>query len=264
MWIVGIILIVIAGGLLYGSRSQKKKMEDMVSTETAKVEFLESLANSMEEGVGEGHLQYAAEVKGKAVCSAPLRSEIAEVECVYYSATVKRKYEETYYERDNDDNEVRKTRTSTETLSSNSQYVPFYVDDGTGQIKVEPGRAEFIPAKILSRFESHSDPGGRIEIGHFSFDVPSGFDGDHDRRTLGYLFEETAIQPGRDVYVLGEVSDAGGEISIRHPSGEGRFIISSKSEEELMGSARSAMKWMTVGAVICAVAGVCLMIFDFV
>ncbi len=263
MWIAGIILIVVAGGLFYGSQSRKKKVEEMTSTETATVQFLKSLADSMEEGVGEGHLQYATEVKGKVVCSDPIRSEIAEEECVYYSMRVKRKYEETYYETDNDEKEVRKTRTSTETLSSNSRSVPFHVDDGTGQIKINPGRAEFVPTTIINRFEPHADTGGKIQMGHFSFDVPFGFDDDR-HRTLGYAFEEEAILPGRDLYVLGELTDADGELSIRHPAGEGRFIISAKSEEELMESAQSGMKWMMIGGIICAVAGICLIIFDFV
>jgi hypothetical protein len=43
---------------------------------------------------------------------------------------------------------MRQTRTVSETLAGNRRSVPFYVNDGTGQIKVDAGKAEIIPEKI--------------------------------------------------------------------------------------------------------------------
>lgn len=262
MWIFGIILIGVSGFLVYLYKSKKQKLHLISSTETSTVEFIKSLASSMTEGVGKGHLQYGAEIKGKIECDRPIKSEIAGAECVYYAMKVARKYEETYYITDKDGRRMRQTRTATEILASNRRSVPFYVNDGTGRIKVDPGKAEIIAEKILSRFEPHTGSGGVIRIGSFSFNIPSGFMGG-DRRTLGYSFEEEAILTGRDVYVLGEVSDADGELCIQRAPEQGKFIVSAKSEEELTGQIQKEITLMIVGSILCAIAGVVLIIFDF-
>lgn len=86
--IFGVALIFI-GTLLFRSFSLSgKKMEAMESTETSTVEFLNSLSQSMAEGVGAGSFRYASEIKGKVVCHEPLISELAQVECVHYFKSV--------------------------------------------------------------------------------------------------------------------------------------------------------------------------------
>ena len=94
MWIVGVILLLAAGGCVVGHAAKKRRDTAMATTETATVEHLEELARSMREGVGAGSLSYAAEVKGRVECTQPLVSELAAAECIHYRMRVQRQYEE--------------------------------------------------------------------------------------------------------------------------------------------------------------------------
>ncbi|MBF0226809.1 MAG: E3 ubiquitin ligase family protein [Desulfobacterales bacterium] len=262
MWIAGVVLLILSGGLVAFYFVKRKEIDKILSTETAKVDFLESLASSMTEGVGSGALNYFTEVKGKVVCKEPLISELAQSECVYYYMRVNRNYEETYYETDSQGHRQRKTRSGSETMSQNERSVPFYVNDGTGSIKVKPDGAKIISEKVLSRFEPASSQSGNfLRIGSFSFEISGFMGGGGDRRTTGYTFEENAIVIGKDIYVLGEATDREGELCIQRPQDDNnKFIVSTKSEEVLVKEGKTTLTIMMVGAIISALAGVGLII----
>ena len=262
MLIFGVVLIIAAGGMLWVSSNAKKKMAMMEATETNTVEHLQALSQSMSEGVGEGQLDFGTEVKGRVVCDQPLISELNQTECVYYSMRVERKYEETYYEEDEEGRRERRTRTGSESVSSNRRHARFIVEDATGGIQVVPDGANFVAEKVLSRFEPSSGRSGReIRFGSFAF-TPHFSEG--DRRTLGYQFEEEAIPVGRNIYIHGRATDKQGQLCIESPVEKGQYIISVKSEEELARSGKSTATGMTVGAAIAAVAGVILIILGFI
>jgi hypothetical protein len=261
MLIAGLVALGLSVVLIFLYRSQKNRLGVMQSTQTSQVHMLRELAQSMKEGVGEGNLAYMTEVKGKVVCASPLQSELEGVECVYYAMRIEREYEETYYENDPQGRRQRRTRTGSDTVASNQRSAPFLVDDGTGQILVDPGGAEFVAEKVVSRFEPGGDnSGGEIRLGSFSLTLPS-LTG--DRRTLGYRFEEEAIPVGRELYVLGEAAEVNGELRLRQP-GQGPFIISLKGEEELMRQGQSSATWMLAGSMVCALLGLGLLVAGLV
>ena len=261
MLIAGLVSLVVSVVLVYLYRSQKGRLGIMQSTQTSQVQMLRELAQSMKEGVGEGSFTYMTEVKGTVVCKTPLKSELEGAECVYYFMRIEREYEETYYENDQQGRRQRRTRTGSDTVSENKRSTPFLVDDTTGQIAIDPGGAEFVAEKVVSRFEpGGDDSGGEIRIGSFSLTLPS-LTG--DRRTLGYRFEEEAIPVGRDIYVLGEATELNGELRVKQPQ-EGQFIISLKGEEELVRQSQSSATWLLVGSIACALLGVGLLVAGLV
>ncbi|MCL5046058.1 MAG: E3 ubiquitin ligase family protein, partial [Actinobacteria bacterium] len=209
------------------------------------------------ERLGErGSFKQTTEVKGIVKCDSPLHSEIAREPCVYYSMTVTREYEESYWETNSQTKQqVRRTRRGSETVSNNSQRIPFYVEDATGSTRVNPEGAEIGPIQVVDKFESST--GGVITLGGFSIDVGS-LVGQmlSDARTLGYRFRESILPLGRQIYILGEAADSSGTLQIQKPSGKGKFIISLKSEEELIKSTKSAIQWLLVGSIVSGVAGV--------
>ena len=82
---------------------------------------------------------------------------------------------------------------------------------------------------------------------------------DDAERTLGYRYEEAVIPVGREVYVLGQVTDPGGELVMGSP-GDGQLMVSVKSREQLMKEAGSGSKFMQGAAVVCGVLGLLLLI----
>ncbi len=260
--IVGIVLCGVGGFLVFSYFKQKKKMEAISGVETTTAAALTEIWKGVSDEIGTGSFEEPAEMKGVLECERPLESEIEKQPCVYYSMRVLRKWEEEYYETDDDGNRERKTRQGSDTVSSNTRSVPFQVRDDTGTVKVNPNDANIDGERIVDRFEPESAvSGGTISFGNFSFSLGSG-SRSGGRRTLGYQFTETILPLSRRVYVLGTASDSSGELMIQKPREKGQFIISLKSEEELLKSSKSGMTWSLVGAVACFVIGVGCIIAD--
>jgi hypothetical protein len=132
------------------------------------------------------------------------------------------------------------------------------VKDDTGEIKVNPEGAEFVAEKVYSNFQPGDISGGSISIGSFRLSL-SGLNLGSGRRTLGYNYEEIAIPVDSDLYILGEAADAGGLLQIRKPTEKGKkFMISTKSEEELQRSIQGGMTATLIGSIVCAVGGIAL------
>jgi len=263
MIIIGVVLLAIGVGLVFGKRSQKDKVLEIKATRTSPAAELNELAASVRESLGQpGGFCQVAEVKGQVKCEPPLVSEMGKQPCAYYSCQVTRRYEETYWETDSNTRQrVQKTRSGEETVSSNSQRTPFYIEDATGRVKVNPEGITPDTIKTVDRFEPGEPPaGGEIRFGSFTLSLGLGAVA-AGRRTLGYHFEEHVLPVNRPAYVLGEASDTTGEVVIGKPKEKGRkFIISLKSEDELIRSAESAAKGFYWAALIVGGLGAILIV----
>jgi len=263
MAIAGVALLVLCGVLLLVRRSQQSRLFEIMTTETTTTKALIDAAKYVAERLGEiGSFNRIVEVKGTIKCGNPITSEIAQQPCVYYEMSVTREYEESYWDTDARTRHRRqRIRRGSETVASNSQRVPFWVEDATGRILIEPDHAEIDPVQVVDRFEPGEQRGSRaIGFGDHRVEV-GGFLSGSGRRTLGYRFREKLLPLDRRVYVLGEASDASGELAIRAPREKGkRFIISLKSEEELIRSSRSTVRWLLAGSVVSGILGAVLIL----
>lgn len=130
------------------------------------------------------------------------------------------------------------------TVYERNDSVPFVVEDGTGEVRVDPTNSETHlnlelwrervgggeePPDSVRRFlerEEEVDAAGNYSLGSLDFG---------QRRR----YSEGAVEPGDDVYVLGRASeeDAGWgerEHVIDEPTESGEFVVSDKSEERLV------------------------------
>ncbi len=264
MLIAGIVLVVVAVVLFFVRRSQQARLLDVRFTQTSTAKDLMELAKSVQEGVGHaGGVRQQVELKGTIQSETELVSEIAKLPCVYYRADVTREYEETYTETNPQTKQIeRKTRRLSEVVSSNSRMVNFYVQDATGKVLVNPNGAELGRETVVDRFETQRSGGpGSIDFEGFHFTLP---DSSGRGGTLGYRFHEEILPVGRPVYILGEASDASGQLIVQKPAEKGRFIISLKSEEELVRAASAAVQWTLYGAILCGIAGVVLAVIGLI
>lgn len=257
MWIFGLVLLAVAGGLFYGHRSKLKRLGQVVSTEVRTVAHLSEVASSMAEGFGAGSLRFPAAVEGKVRAAEPLVSELAERPAVYYSMSVHREYEEDRPRGGSREREDHGPRRASEQMAHNVRSIPFLVEDATGSIRVEPAGARFIAENALSRFEPTAGGEPRLRVGSFEL-APRAAGG---TRTLGYRFQEEVIPLDREVYILGEVSDPGGELRIGGPEGEGELLISTKSRAQLTKELGSGAKGLKIGSIVCGILGLLLVLF---
>ncbi len=254
--IIGVLMVLAGAGLYFGSQGQKRKLGEIKGTETSTAAALAELASSVAKEIGAGSFNQIAEVKGTIECDNPLESELSQTSCVHYSMKVTREYEETYWETDDKGNRQQKTRRGSETVADNTRNVAFFVRDSTGRIEVDPSGAKLDTEKVFSEFRPGENQAGGLRFGRYSFNPATFAALAGGRRTLGYRFEESALPLGRPVYVLGEAVDKDGRLRMHKPDQKGAsFIISLKSEEQLVKGAQSVAKGMLIAAIVVAVLG---------
>jgi len=205
----GVVAWVAVGVLLYFRRRTLGKTEAMRGVETSSATEAAGLAPGT-----------PVEVKGTLRCESPLESEMAGRTCAYYLSQVIREYQETERDADGD----LETRRRSEVVASNERFAPFAVEDDSGAVGVRGEGAEVDALEVVNRFERDAD--GGITLGGLTVNI-----GERER-TIGYRHVESVLPVDAPVYVLGAVQQGGG-IGASPGDGEGRFLISYRSEEQL-------------------------------
>lgn len=117
----------------------------------------------------------------------------------------------------------------------------FVLRDAVGEVLVKPSKGSMSGTRTsVSRFEeAHGRGSGRIRIGTFEMSLPSV----GDRATLGHEYDEWVLLPAVTVFVAGEATDAGGggEL-VRNPVGADDLVVSTRSEDELVGATAQGMR----------------------
>ncbi|MFC1849618.1 E3 ubiquitin ligase family protein [candidate division CSSED10-310 bacterium] len=267
MIIIGIILLLIAGGLFWGRMSTLKKLGDITITETSQIGTLVNTSKAVAEEIGSGSFAEYAEIKGVAKTEQPLTAQFSGRECVYFRSQVIREWEEEEIERDSETGEERRHwERRSEVMSDNVSDPDFWIEDETGKINVHPKGAKIESIQVLDDFEQQdsgkiSIDGGKLSWGNFSFSIGDSFSG---RNILGYRFKEWIIPIDQRMYALGEASDSGGTLSLQKPKEKKTFLISTRSEEELTQAAEKSTALFTYGSIGCAVVGLILILVGII
>jgi hypothetical protein len=222
----------IAGvGLLWWRSRVSRELGLMAATETAKARDIAGMAPGR-----------VVVLKGTLSTEAPLKGEFSGSDCVYYRALVEREVERV--ERDSDG--TSRTERSFETVSSTDQHAPCRLADASGAVAID-----FTGAKVEAiQSHQHYEAGGALALVGAVLNVSG--------NVLGHRYTEWIIPPAIPVYVLGTVL-AGGTVGAS-PTRANPFIISHKSEEERLRSLGSTRLWVLIGAVVCFVVAVGLLI----
>ncbi|MFF0627051.1 GIDE domain-containing protein [Streptomyces sp. NPDC004296] len=254
---VGLVGLVVAACCAFLARLANTRARVMERTETVPVQELRALREAAATAAGPGHFRYRCEVVGQARPhkDGVLRSELEGLECVWHRHRITRKYEESY--RDGSGNRRRRTRT--EVVSEHRSPTAFFVEDATGRMVIWPGDEDFIGAeKVLDRFDPHARDGNRLTIGPLSLHLGGG------SGTLGYRREEWIVRPGSRCYVHGEAGDAGGGLALGAPAEGGVFVLSVKSEEELLRAENNRVLGYGIGSGLAALAGLVLVVLGII
>lgn len=252
--IAGIVFMGLGAGLFYGRNRSLGKALDIKYYETSKVKELVETYQSIRQELGVGNYSGTiVELSGVGHSDSPLIAEFSRRPSLYYETSVVREYEVTEQQRDKDGNYRTVTSRRSETVSNNSQYIPFYLDDNSGaKILVDMKGAKKDLVQSHNRFSPEPPQG-------FSLNFGSG-----GSKTIGYRYQEKIIPADVRLYVLGELSDRSGELSVVKPSEKDKyFIVSTKSEEEIVKSAESAALWQKIGAIVSILVGVGLVVAAF-
>lgn len=262
MWIAGIILLLVAAGVAFYSRSRSNAARAATATDTLTCDELTKLATGVGDEVGGGSFRQRCEVVGKTVAGAdgPVVGPHSQTKAVWYRGQVTHRYW-TMERRESNGNTTWDRVEHTETVSDLSSEIPFVVDDGSGaQVAVDPRGADIDePEQTVDRFEPGTGQGGGNGSGLLDSIISSALRSGDRTGTIGFGYHEWLIRPGASVYVSGVASDATGRVGFTKPE-KGKYLISTRSEEEIVGEALSHAKWARIGAIAAAVIGVVLIV----
>lgn len=258
MWIWGVVLLGVAGFCGYTAYKSRRSIQRMTTTETVTSGDLVTLRTAAVAAGGEGSFSEVVEVKGvvRTGPGGPVTSQLTDTECVWHRHKVERKYRDHYRDSDGD----RRTRTKTETLTSHRTEDLFYVEDAAGKILVRPSVVVDKPKKVLDEFEepkSEQSKGGGgflATVGTIAKDMLD------DEDTIGFRRREWVLEDGARVYVLGEASDADGDLVVGEPADGSKLMITTRTEEQLSEEHGKQGALFTIGGGIAAIAGVVLLV----
>lgn len=226
----------------------KKKLSAIQETSTADA----GMASQMADTAGSNKV----EIKGVAGHEQPLVSPASGTQCVYYRHQVEQLH--VTYDRDSQGRSYR--REEWRTVADSERHLPFTVSDASGSVTVKPEDAKFVVEKVIDRqFGAPGYEGPQAErsaVGEVIGTVIDSLDGRYEG---GYRTSEWVVPVGQELYVLGNVfrTEKGAEVR----KGEGPFIISSKSEEELTKKYKISFGlWLGFG-ILLGVGGIGLAIY---
>ena len=257
MLIAGIVLIVVSAVLIFMHVSARKRIGALLVAKPKAIGELKALSEQLASELGDGGaLSEMVEMVGDVDCAQPLISPLGERPCVHYEMRITRRYEEEYEERDSEGRVRRRTRTGSEVMSSNRESRDFdLVDPDGGRIRVRLDAADFDKlTQSVDDFRPGEQRGAALSFGRFAMQL--GGIG-HGRRTLGYHYHEEIFGLDGRVTLIGQATDKDG-LSVG--AGGLAFIVSHRSKQEMLGSAKSSAKMTSIGSGIAALVGVGLTI----
>lgn len=242
-FIIGIILIIL-GFILYRirRRSEYKLTSYTIARETSIADLKAECEEVSQGGIGKGHYKQLIALHGIVESSRPLIAELSQTPCVKYRMTVERTWEEEYETKNTSGQTEQKRRTGATQVAHNEQQQPFYLRDDSGTIRVSPDGAKMELQKSLDRLEPEM-AGKTISFGAFKLQMSG--DRDPNRHYPGYHFQEWIFPVGQRVFIHGEVSDSGGELTFQKPSEPGTkepYIITLKSKSDLIQTTSKNIK----------------------
>jgi hypothetical protein len=189
----------------------------------------------------------AVELKGTLRVRAPLAAEFSQQPAAWYRSEIVR--EETYYERDSQGRDQRRTRSTT--VYQDMKYGQCLVEDRTGRVGIDFDGAEVEAVEVVN--EPTADPSGPAGVVGGILNVVAGCNERYQRK-------EHILAPDISIYVLGEVQQGGLIGKPASGSNNRTFVISHKSEEERAKSLTSTTRWLLAIAIILFVVAVGLAI----
>lgn len=253
MAIVGFIVFLIGLGCLWGYRSQKQTLGEILLTQTSQVGELKERAMAVQAELGAGYFNEYAELKGEIQCSSPLTTPFSQKSCVHYTADIRRKWEVERWVTASDGTEVAEIEEKSETLYRETHGIPFYLSDTSGEISIQPDLGLNDKVSQTQTFrpeELDLSPEGIHYQGHL---LPwnNRVDFETNQEILEYTLTESYFPAQGPVYALGVVKDTPEGLVLSKPDEKGqKYLVTSKTEEELIENKSSGfLFWL--GVVFC-------------
>lgn len=234
MAIIGIILLVVSAVMFWTRHQQQQKLFSLKRSRSVTAAELAETAGAVADEIGGGNWRDYVKLWGQVTTDAPLLSEHRQKPCVYFVSTVTREYEAK--------NQEGKLERKTEQVSRNRQFTPFWLQDDTGKILVNPDGAAIETVEIMDEFRD-----------------------ERSQSTLGYRYRESVLPVGQSVLVVGAVSDVTGQVTLGKPvQADHNYLISLKDEEMLATATSRSAQNTQIAMFVCLGLGLVLLVWGLI
>lgn len=257
--IIPIILIVIGlVAIFYLYPKTKNNVTEIKYLKTKTVSELEEMFKQMDEnGLGNEYREFV-ELKGKIVSDNLVEAPFSNRKVAYCESKLAQVTE--IREQYRDSNGSMRTRIRKhETVISNektSQEISLVDNSTNTQIVLELNAigCELDIPKTFDRFEPRGNLSRYRYFNSFSWNR-------FGAETLGFKMTENTIEENQNLYVIGEAFKVGDSIHIGKPQDNKKpFIITTKSEEDLINNSNQKAMFSLIGGIIAIVIGIILFI----
>jgi hypothetical protein len=255
--IVGAILIAIGVGMIL----YKKKIEDKITNvkyhDSTDLKSVLDACLGISKDLGTGHFSQIVKTSATAVLDRPFKGEFSKMDCVYCETEVIHMYDEMEETKDDNGRTQRKWVSRTESLGRNKVGEEFWLNDATARVTVNINGANLGLKNEVYREVKTQRPV------QFSFATYNPVQNDK-RKSTGYIEVERHLKPGAKLFVVGELHDRDGQPKITKPQDKKEtFVVSTKSEEDVVKGLESKAKMMYYGGFVVAILGVLAVIASF-
>jgi hypothetical protein len=255
--IVGAILIAVGVGMIL----YKKKVEDKITNvkyhDNSDLKSVLDTCLVISKDLGIGHFSQIVKTSATAVVDRPIKGEFSKMDCVYCETEVIHMYDELQETKDENGRIQRKWVSKTESLGKNKFGEEFWLNDTTARVTINITGANLGLKNDIYREVKTQRPA------QFSFTTYNPVQNDK-RKSTGYIEVERHLKPGTKLFVVGELHDRDGQPKITKPQDQKEsFVVSTKSEEDVIKGLESKAKMLYYGGIVLAVLGVLAIVSSF-
>ena len=250
-------IILIVGGLaaiFYFRPKTQNNITEIKFMQTKTISDLKNMFSQMGSNGLENEYREFVELKGKVSSKNQVEAPFSNRNVAYCNSKLLQVTEtkEEYIDRDGN----RRTRVekheniiSDEKSSQNIELTDLSSDEAV-VLEINGTGCKLDIPKTLDRFEPKNNLGNYRFFNSFSWNR-------FGAETLGFRMTEETIDLNQSLYVIGEAYKVGNEIHIGRPKDKKKpFIVTTKSEEELVDTSAKNAMYLLVGGIVSTIIGI--------
>lgn len=254
-------LILIGGGLVaifYLRPKAQNKITEIKYMQTKSISELNEMFKQMDSnGVGDNYREFV-ELKGTVVSDNLVETPFSNRKVAYCQSKLSQVTETTEQYKDSNGNyRTRVNKHETEISADKSSQDILLKDNSTNEpvsVEINATGCKLDIPKTFDRFEPKTNLNSYRYFNNFSWNR-------FGTETLGFKMTEETIEPNQNLYVIGEAFRVGNTIHIGKPMDNKKpFIVTTKSEEDLINSSNQSTLFTLVGGIIAIAIGAIVLI----
>lgn len=252
-------ILLIGGGLLsifYIRPKTQNSVTEVKYMQTKTISELINMFKQMDEnGLGNDYREFV-ELKGTVVSDNLVEAPFSNKQVVYCESKLAQVTESKEQYRDSNGNMQTRVRKHENTISEEKTSQEISITDSSSSepvvLEINASGCDLDIPKTFDRFEPKDNLSGYRYFNSFSWNR-------FGVETLGFKMTEKTIGANQSLYVIGEAFRVGNILHIGKPQDNKKpFIVTTKSEEDLVNSSNKKALFALIGGIILIIAGIAM------